>query len=189
MRWEKVAVPFKVHVNVNDLVTASIQRQLHGLNQYYWEGWDDAANYYLTNKIDLDEALKDEDQSIQIEERYDNLLNKSRVLEALGRKGDADTFRSKALDKANALQLYFYGRQLQGEKKQEEALAIFRSTAKKFPDYWTTHLGMARVYSAQGDFDNAVKEAKLSLTSAPEANKNTIEAYAKRLEKKEDINK
>ena len=189
MRWEKVAVPFKVHVNVNDLVTASIQRQLHGLNQYYWEGWDDAANYYLTNKIDLDEALKDEDQSIQIEERYDNLLNKSRILEALGRKGDADTFRSKALDKANALQLYFYGRQLQGEKKQEEALAIFRSTAKKFPDYWTTHLGMARVYSAQGDFDNAVKEAKLSLTSAPEANKNTIEAYAKRLEKKEDINK
>jgi len=189
MRWEKVAVPFKVHVNVNDLVTASIQRQLHGLNQYYWEGWDDAANYYLTNKIDLDEALKDEDQSIQIEERYDNLLNKSRVLEALGRKGDADTFRSKALDKANALQLYFYGRQLQGEKKQEEALAIFRSTAKKFPDYWTTHLGMARVYSAQGDFDNAYKEAKLSLTSAPEANKNTIDAYAKRLEKKEDINK
>jgi Protein of unknown function (DUF2911)/Tetratricopeptide repeat len=189
MRWEKVAVPFKVHVNVNDLVTASIQRQLHGLNQYYWEGWDDAANYYLTNKIDLDEALKDEDQSIQIEERYDNLLNKSRILEALGRKGDGDTFRAKALDKANALQLYFYGRQLQGEKKQEEALAIFRSTAKKFPDYWTTHLGMARVYSAQGDFDNAVKEAKLSLTSAPEANKNTIEAYAKRLEKKEDINK
>jgi len=189
MRWEKVAVPFKVHVNVNDLVTASIQRQLHGLNQYYWEGWDDAANYYLTNKIGLDEALKDEDQSIQIEERYDNLLNKSRILEALGRKGDGDTFRAKALDKANALQLYFYGRQLQGEKKQEEALAIFRSTAKKFPDYWTTHLGMARVYSAQGDFDNAVKEAKLSLTSAPEANKNTIEAYAKRLEKKEDINK
>ena len=189
MRWEKVAVPFKVHVNVNDLVTASIQRQLHGLNQYYWEGWDDAANYYLTNKIDLDEALKDEDQSIQIEERYDNLLNKSRILEALGRKGDADTFRAKALDKANALQLYFYGRQLQGEKKQEEALAIFRSTAKKFPDYWTTHLGMARVYSAQGDFDNAVKEAKLSLTTAPEANKNTIETYAKRLEKKEDINK
>ena len=189
MRWEKVAVPFKVQVSVNDVVTASIHQQIHGMNQYYWEGWDDAAQYFLVNKINLDEALKYEDQSIQSEERYDNLINKSKILEAMGRKQDADTFRAKALDKASALQLYVYGRQLQGEKKQDEALAIFQSTAKKFPDYWTTHLGLARVYSAKGDFDNAVKELKLSLKDAPDANKNTLEAYAKRLEAKQDINK
>jgi hypothetical protein len=189
LRWEKVAVPFKVAVKVNDLVTASIHRQLHGLNQYYWEGWDDAAGYLLANKINLDEALKDEDQSIQVEERYDNLMSKSRILEALGRKDDAGTFRAKALDKANALQLYVYGRQLQGEKKADEALALYRANAKRFPDYWTTHLGMARVYSAQGDFDNAVKEVKLSLTGAPDANKKALETYAKRLEAKDDINK
>ena len=75
MRWDKVAVPFKVTVNVNDLVTASIHRQLYGLNQYYWEGWDDAGGYFLANKINLEEALKDEDQSIQSEERYDNVMN------------------------------------------------------------------------------------------------------------------
>jgi hypothetical protein len=189
MRWEKVAVPFKVHVNVNDIVTASIHQQIHGINQYYWEGPDDAAQYFLVNKINLDEALKYEDLSIQNEERYDNLMNKSKVLEAIGRKQDADSFRAKALDKANALQLYVYGRQLQGEKKQDEALAVYQSTAKKFPDYWTTHLGMARVYSAKGDFDNAVKEVKLSLKDAPDANKNALEAYSKRLEAKDDINK
>src|SRR6266700_2829424 len=115
MRWDKVAVPFKVHINVNELVTASIHRQLHGLNQYYWEGWDDAAGYFLANKINLDEALKDEDQSIQVEERYDNLLSKSRILEALGRREDATVFRNHALEKANALQLYVFARQLQGE--------------------------------------------------------------------------
>ena len=102
MRWDKVAVPFKVQVKVNDLVIASIHRQLHGLNQYYWEGWDDAAGYFLANKIDLDEALKDEDQSIQAEERYDNVMNKSLILAALGRTEDASTFRAKALDMANA---------------------------------------------------------------------------------------
>jgi hypothetical protein len=189
MRWDKVAVPFKVHVNVNDLVTASIHRQLHGLNQYYWEGWDDAAGYFLANKINLDEALKDEDQSIQAEERYDNLMNKSRILEAMGHKEDAASFRTKAMEKGNALQLYVYGRQLQGDKKQDEALAIYRANAKKFPDYWTTHLGLARVYSAQGDFDNAVKEAELSLTGAPDSNKNALQNYVKRLQAKEDINR
>src|ERR1700756_3660145 len=158
LRWDKVAVPFKVAVNVNDIVAASIKRQTRGLNQYFWEGWDEAANYFLTAKTNLDEALQDEDRSIQTEERFDNLMNKSLILAAMGRKDDATTFRTRALDKASALQLYFYGRQLQGEKKQEEAFAIFRSNAKKFPDYWTSHIGMARVYSGQGDFDKAVKE-------------------------------
>jgi hypothetical protein len=189
MRWDKVAVPFKVAVKVNDLATASIHRQLHGLNQYYWEGWDDAAGYFLANKMNLDEALKDEDQSIQIEERYDNLMSKSRILDAMGRKDDAVAFRNKALEKGSALQLYFYGRQLQGDKKQDEALAVYRSNAKKYPDTWTSHLGLARVYSAQGDFDNAVKELKAALPTTPDSNKSNLENYLKRLQAKDDINR
>jgi hypothetical protein len=189
MRWEKVAVPFKVAVNVNELVTASIHRQIRGLNQYYWEGWDDAANYFLTAKINLDEALKDEDQSIQTEERYDNLLNKSRILEAMGRNDDAVAVRNKALEKGTALQLYFYGRQLQADKKQEEAFAVYRSNAKKYPDYWTSHVGLARVYSGQGDFDHAVKEMQAALTTAPDSNKTNLQGYVKRLQSKEDINR
>jgi hypothetical protein len=189
MRWEKVAVPFKVQVNVNDIVAASIRQQEYGLNQFYWEGWDDAAGYLLANKIHLDEALKDEEQSIQAEERYDNLLNKSKILEAMGRTQDAETFRTKALDLASPLQLYFYARQLQSEKKADQAIALFRSTAKKFPDYWTSHMGLARVYSSQGDWDNAVKEVKLSLTTAPDSNKANLEGYVKKLESKQDINR
>jgi hypothetical protein len=189
MRWEKVAVPFKVQVNVNEIVTASIHQQEYGLNQYYWEGWDDAAAYFLANKINLDEALKDEDQSIQAEERYDNVLNKAKILQAMGREQDSEVFRTKALDLASPLQLYFYARQLQAAKKQDEAFAVFRSTAKKFPDYWTSHMGLARVYSSQGDFDNAVKEVKLSLTTAPDSNKANLEGYVKKLQNKEDINR
>jgi hypothetical protein len=189
LRWDKIAVPFNVHVNVNEIATASIRRQLHGLNQYYWEGWDDAAGYFLANKINLEEALKDEDQSIQAEERYDNLMNKSKILDAMGRQQDAASFKSKALDKANALQLYVYGRQLQGEKKQDEALKIYESNAKKFPDYWTSHLGLARVYSAKGDYEHAVQELRLSMTGAPDANKNALEGYVKKLQNKEDINR
>jgi hypothetical protein len=189
LRWDKVAVPFKVEVKVNDIVAASIQRQTRGLNQYFWEGWDEAANYFLSTKANLDEALKDEDKSIQTEERFDNLMNKSLILAAMDRKDDASSFRSKALEKASAQQLYFYGRQLQGEKKPEEAFALFRSNAKKFPGEWTSHVGMARVYSSQGDFDNAVKEMQTALTGAPDSNKANLENYVKRLQSKDDINR
>jgi tetratricopeptide (TPR) repeat protein len=108
----------------------------------------------------------------------------------MGRKDDATTFRNQALGKASALQLYFYGRQLQGEKKQEEAFAIYRSNAKKYPDYWTSHVGMARVYSGQGDFDNAVKEMQAALNGVPDdANRSNIQNYVKRLQSKDDINR
>jgi tetratricopeptide (TPR) repeat protein len=189
LRWDKVAVPFKVAVNVDEIVEARIPHEMRGLNQYYWESWDDIANYYLTNKIHLDEALKDSDQSIATEERYDNLLTKSKVLDAMGRKDEAAALRDKALEKGSALQLYFYARQLQGEKKQEEAFALFRSNAKKYPDYWTSHVGLARVYSGQGDFDNAVKEIQAALVTAPDSNKTNLQNYVKRLQSKDDINR
>lgn len=189
MSWDKVAVPFKVAVNVNEIVVASIHTQIRGLNQYYWEGWDDAANYLLTNKIDLDEALKDEKLSIQAEERYDNLLQESKILDAMGRTEEASSARKEALDKASALQLYFYARQLQANKKAEAAFAMFRSNAKKFPDYWTSHVGLARVYSSEGNFDGAVKEMQAALTTAPDSNKANLENYVKRLQSKDDINR
>jgi hypothetical protein len=190
LRWEKVAVPFKVAVKVNDVLEASLHQQMRGLNQYYWESWDDVATYFLSTKTNLDEALKDEDQSIQAEERYDNLMNKSRILVAMDRKDDAAAVLNKALEKASAQQLYFYGRQLQSEKKQEEAFALYRSNAKKFPDYWTSHVGLARVYSGQGDFDKAVKEMQAALTGVPDnANKSNLEGYVKRLQSKDDINR
>ena len=189
MRWEKVAVPFQVAVKVNDVVEASLQKQLRGLAQYTWDGWDDAANYLLASKVYLDEALKDEDQSIQVEERYDNLLTKSKILEALGKKDEAKAALNKALDKASPLQMHLYARQLQGEKRQDEAFVIFRSNAKKYPNEWFVHSGLGRIYSSQGDFDNAAKEMKIALASAPDSFKPGIQGLIKRLESKDDINK
>jgi tetratricopeptide (TPR) repeat protein len=189
MRWEKIAVPFKVSVDVNDIVAASLQHQLRGLSQYTWDGWDDAATFLLTHKVHLDEALQYEDKSIQVEERYDNYQTKSQILEAMGKNDDAKAAHSKALALASPQQLHQYAFQLKGEKKDSEAYAVWSKNAKDHPDLWFTHSGMARVYSAQGDFGNALKEMKIAESGAPEQNKPFIEAFIKRLEAKDDINK
>ena len=190
MRWDKVAVPFKVAVNLNDIVEASVHRQLRGLNQYYWEGWDDAANYFLASKTNLDEALKDEDQSIQTEERFDNLHEQVADSRDHGAQRRSRDGPQQGLGESQRPATLLLWPPASGQKKQEEAFAIYRSNAKKYPDFWTSHVGLARVYSGQGEFDKAVKEMQSALPGVPDdANRSNLEKYVKRLQSKEDINR
>lgn len=188
MSWEKVAVPFRVGVDVHDIVQASIKKQIRGLGQYTWEGWDEAANYLLAEKEGLEDALNYENQSIGVEDRYENEIAKSKILAALNRKDEAMTAQNKALELASPLQLHIYARGLQAEKRNEEAFAIFRDNAKKHPDQWFVHSGLARMYCSQGKFDDAAKEMKLALAGAPENQKSYVDGLVKKLEAKQDIN-
>jgi tetratricopeptide (TPR) repeat protein len=189
MRWEKLAVPVKVGVNTKELVQASLHKQLRGFAQYTWDGWDDAANYLLANKLSMDDALNYCDRSIQVEERFDNLYTKSKVLTAMGRKDEADKSLTAALAKANALQMHSYARQLQIDGQSEKAFAIYKENAKKNPDAWIVHMGLGRMYSAQGDYSNAAKEMRVALAGAPEPNRAFLQNFVKRLDAKDDINK
>ena len=188
LEWEKVAVPFKVAVDVHDVVEASLKKQLRNLSQYTWMSWDNAANYLLAEKIDLDEALTYANKSIENEDRYETEMTKSQVLAALHRKDEAATAEKKALELASPLQIHQYARQLLGEKRNEEAYAVFRENAKKHPDQWFVHTGLARMYSAQSKFDDAAKEMKLSVAAAPDDQKIYLDGLEKRLESKQDIN-
>jgi tetratricopeptide (TPR) repeat protein len=173
---------------VHGVVQSSLKKQLRNLSQYTWMSWDDAATYLLTEKISLDDALKFADKSIENEDRYDNEMTKSKVLTALNRKDEAATAQKKALDLASPLQIHLFARQLQGEKRNEEAFTIFRENAKKHPDQWFVHSGLARIYCSQGKFDDAAKEMKLALAGAPDNQKSYVDGLVKRLEAKQDIN-
>jgi len=189
LRWEKIAVPFKVSVNTHDIVAQSLHDQLRGRAQYNWDGWDDAANYLVAEHYNLEEALKYEDRSIGVEERFENLITKARILDALSKKEEGTVTRNKALSMANVLQLHGYGRQLQTQGQQEQAFEIFRVNIKKNPDHWTAHNEAARIACAKGDFTTAVKEMKLASSVAPEQFKSALDGITHRLEAKEDINK
>lgn len=190
LRWEKLAVPFRVSVDEKQTTMASLRDQLRGGLQYTWEGWAEAANYSLSNKVDLEQGLRWADASVGQEERYDTLVLKAQILEALNRISDAAPLRKHALEMANATQLYFYGRQLQlVDKKPDEAIEIFRQAAQRFPDHWTGHMAAARVNSASGNYVKAAEEMKAAQAMAPDGQKPTILNYVKRLEAGEDINK
>jgi hypothetical protein len=190
LKWEKLGVPFTVSVNDADQTLQNIRAQLKGRGQFTWQSLDEGAQFCLTRKINLDEALRWADASIQNEERFDNLSTKADILRALNRPDEAKTVWNHALEIANAPQLYTYGRQLQNQKKGAEAMEIFKEVAKRFPQGVYGYLAQARIKSSAGDFAGAANDAKQAQAAAPtDAQKQSIQALITRLDAKQDINK
>lgn len=189
MSWEKVAVPVKVEVNTSAMVEESLHKQLRGRVGFEWQAWTDAANYLLNNNVNPEEAAKYADRSIGIEDRFENEMTKSRALTVLGRKEEARAARDKAIALGNQSQLHDFGRGLQAQGQQDEALELFQSNIKKDPDSWIAHNEAARIAVAKADFRTAVKEMKLAAAASPESLKTQHVDLVRRLENREDINR
>ena len=190
LKWEKLGIPFTVSVNDEKQTLQNIRAQMKGPGQFAWQAPDQAAQFCLSKNINLDEALRWADLSIQNEERFENLSTKADILKALNKQDEAKTTWNKALEKAQAPQLYTYGRQLQNQKKQAEAMEIFKEVAKRFPNGVFGYLAQARLKSAAGDYATALNDAKQAQTAAPsEGQKQAIQGLIDRLQAKQDINK
>ena len=190
LKWEKLGVPFTVSIKDADQTLQNIRAQMKGVGQFAWQAPDPAAQFCLTKKTNLDEALRWADLSIQNEERFENLSTKADILKALNRPDEAKKAWNLALEKATAPQLYTYGRQLQNQKKGADAMEIFKEVAKRFPQGVFGYLAQARIKSAAGDFAGALSDAKQAQTAAPsDAQKQAIQGLIDRLEAKQDINK
>ena len=189
LRWEKVAVPFQIGVDVKAVVLRSIKNELRSVGGFTWAGYDEAAQWCLDNNYELEQALKWEDTSIQNESRFENWESKSRILNAMGKKDEADKAVATAMDKANALQLYVYARGLQRSGNVKRAFELYPQVPKKDPNHWLSHVALARIDSNKGDFAAAAKEMTQALSAAPDPNKPQLQGLLKRLEAKDDINK
>ena len=189
MRWAAVAVPFRIEVNTPRIVAQSLRDQLRGLAQREWQAWEEAANYLLENKLDANQAAKYADQSIAIEDRFENEVVKARALAALGRTADAQATEKKALAMGSQQQVHSFARGLQGIGNQVQALEIFRDNIQKDPTSWIAHSEISRLDVAKGDFDGAIREMKTAASLAPPALKSQVNVFVRALENRVDINK
>ncbi len=188
LRWAEVKVPVKVAIDLEKTVTASFRQQLTGLSQFFWQGWNQAAQYSLNNDINLEEAVQWADRSIQTQENFNNLSTKAQLLDKTGDSAQAGEIMAKAMDMGNAGQIHNYARQLLGQDRKQEALGVFQKNVKKHPDTWFVELGLARGYSALGEFDKAVASMKVSLEKAPDGQKQYVQGLVDQLSKNVDIN-
>ena len=193
--WEKLMIPFKVEVDLNKLQLESFRRELRGERSFSpgWQSYQQAARYTADKNVDLEEGLQWADQAISDqfvgEANFVTLSTKADILSKLGRNAEADTIMKKALPLGNMQQIHQYGRQLLAQKKTKEALDVFKLNNQKYPNQFTTLMGLTRGYSANGDYKNALKYANLALPLAPGAQaKNQVESMIQKLKDGKDVN-
>ena len=193
LMWDKLSIPFKIEVDLANTQLASLRKELRSEKGFMWESWDQAAQWAVQNNTDLDEALRWTDTATGPifggASLFQPWATRAQVLSKLGRSAEADVAMKKALPLANMNQLHQYGRQLLSQKRNKEALDVFRINFDKNPNQFTTMMGLARGYSANADFPNALKYAKMALPLAPNAQTKTfVEDAISKLGAGKDIN-
>jgi tetratricopeptide (TPR) repeat protein len=193
--WEKLMIPFKVSVDLDKLQLESFRRELRGERSFNpgWQPYHQAARYTLDRNIDLEEGLQWADQAINDrsvgEANFTTLSTKAEILTKLGRAAEADSLMKKALPLGNMQQLHHCGRQLLAQKKNKEALEVFKMNFQKNPNQYTTLMGLTRGYSANADYKNALKYANMALPVAPgQQAKKQVETMIDQLKAEKDVN-
>lgn len=95
--WEKIKVSFKVETETQDLTLSKARKMVD------WNTPFQAAQYCLTNNVNLDEAIKWIEASTLLNENYWNMRIKARLLEKLGRKNDAVSVMERAIELGNRM--------------------------------------------------------------------------------------
>jgi hypothetical protein len=190
LAWEDLAVPFTVSVpNINELYFARIDQELHNDNGFTPNAWVQGTQFLLQNNFHLDRAEEWARYAIGPngigQENFDTLANLAQVLQAQGKPAEAQAMLDRAVAhrSASPQDIHQAARQLQLQKKQSEAIALFELNAKRFPGEWPTDVGLMRARAAQGDAKGAIEAGKRAIANAPDAgNRQNLERLVARLE-------
>ncbi len=189
LKWEDLQVPITIGVDdIDEVYFAAMRNELRSSPGFDPRNWEAAAQFALQTKKNLAQGLTWAENASRPptgQETFTSLATLAQLQEANGKTEESRKTMDRALNHRSAgpMEIHQYGRQLQQQKKNEEALKVFELNARRFPDTWPVHVGLARGHAALGHQKEALAEARLALKQAPdEAAKKNLEALIKQIE-------
>ncbi|MEE9572002.1 MAG: DUF2911 domain-containing protein [Candidatus Neomarinimicrobiota bacterium] len=174
LRWENLHVPFTIDVDANQIVAENMQEQLTGLAGFGWQGWNQIANYYMLNNMDMNQALAFTDRSIGINKNVTNSFTKAIILEETGKTEEAAKMKEEAFVNATENNINTLGYQYLFAGRVDDAMVIFKKNVEMFPDSWNVYDSLAECYAAAKDNEHAVEYYTKALEKAPDNQKQRI---------------
>ena len=184
--WEKKRIAIPVAVDTDAVVVASLKRELSGASGFDDRALAAASGYLIQNNLDLNLALEWAERSVNPrtgQASFAGLSQKAVVLEKLGRTAEAAAVMDQALPLGTALTIHQYGRRLLSAKQAERALEVFKYNAQRFPDVWPVNYGLARGYSAVGNYPAALEALLKAQKQVPAGDTTNAAAIATNIEK------
>lgn len=188
LKWEDLQLPIAISVDVNAVYFAAIRNELRSSPGFDPKNWEAAAQFALQAKTNLAEGLTWAESAVQPptgRETFSSLSTLAQLQEANGKAEESRKTMDRALNHPTAgpIDLHQYGRQLQQQKKNEEAMKVFALNAKRFPDVWPVHVGLARGHAGLGHQKEALAEAQLAMKQVPnEQSRKNLEGLIKQIQ-------
>lgn len=174
LNWEKLKVPFKIEIDLHNQMLDEMAVQLTGIPGFFWEGWNQAANYCYVNGVELDKGLEWADHSIGIAKNVTNTFTKALILNALGKTSESSELKKEAFTNATEVDVNNLGYQLLGGGKIDDAIEVFKKNTELFPESWNVWDSLAEGYMNNGDKQLAIENYTKALNMAPENQKERI---------------
>lgn len=192
LMWEKRLIPITIEADIHPMQMESFRSELRTKPGFTWNAFVQAANYALQHH-EKDEALEWSDMAINArfvgQKNFQTLSTRANVLRQLGRTAEADKLMAEAIPLGQMFEVHQYGRQLIAAKKPQQALEVFQANYKKYPNVFTTNVGLGRGYSAVGNYKKALSHMEAALKQAPDdLNRAAIEGSIKKLREGTDVN-
>ncbi len=180
--WEKLAIPFTVSTRLQQLQLASFERELRGEKGFDPHALVQVAGYMEEHNVTLDKALDYINTASQSMPSFDVYMTKAKILEKMNKHHEADSIKQMAMEKGSAIEVHNYARGLLKEKKNQKALNVFEYNYKRYPNTFTTNMGMARGYAALNKNKEALKYAQAALPQSPDdVNKKVVQDLIKKM--------
>lgn len=193
LSWEKLQIPFKIEVDYIKTQLDVFRKELQTDIGFDWRPWRQAAKFCADINTNLEEGLQWSEYSVSGryigEKNFQTLSTKAEILSRLNRTAEADATMKEALSVGGINQLNNYALQLLDQKRSKEAFDVFKMNYDKNPNKFITNMGLAKGYSATGNYKEALKYAQAALAQAPdEDSKNTVTDAIAKLKAGKDMN-
>ncbi len=185
----ELANPVKAHM---EQLTAELNNQ----QGFSFQNFTAAAGY-ASSVGEHEKAIEWADAAINApfvgQKNWATMSTKGAILAAAGKAEESAQVMDEAikLPGATAGAIHQYGRQLIAAGQKDKALEIFKYNHKTNNGAWPTNYGLARGYSAVGDYKQALKYMKLAKENIPagdNVNGPIIDQNIEKLKNGEDIN-
>jgi hypothetical protein len=187
LQWEMLSVPFRVDVDVDNIVIARLREEVTGQKGFNAFNMLAAANYCINNNINLEEGLAWAQRAAGTK-TFATLNVLSNAYAKNNKQQQSDSAMNEALVFANPNQYLGAGRSQITAKRLDRALEIFNANQKKNGDVYAVNAGFMSYYSAKADYKKALEYAEKALTQAAEPQKATMNANIAKLKEGKDIN-